>query len=234
MSRKKLPPKNFEWTSNLAYAVGLLVTDGCLSNDGRHIILRSSELKQIDNFKKCLGLTNIVGRVSPTKTTFTKKESYRVQFCNAQLYRWLLTIGLFPAKTYNLGAIGVPNDYFRDFLRGHLDGDGSVTVYQDTYNTKIKPEYVYTRFFVRFISASRIHIEWLRSSITKLIGVKGDLFHAQPRTARGVRMWVLKFMKKESMKLIPLLYYSPDVICLSRKRDKALAALEMLAAKKEK
>jgi len=43
MPRIKLPPKDFKWTPDLAYAVGLLVTDGNLSGDGRHITLRSKE-----------------------------------------------------------------------------------------------------------------------------------------------------------------------------------------------
>ena len=43
MPRRKLPHKTFVWTPQLAYAVGLLVTDGNLSPDGRHICMRSSD-----------------------------------------------------------------------------------------------------------------------------------------------------------------------------------------------
>src|SRR3989338_4553102 len=43
MPKPKLPLKDFKWSPELAYVVGLLVTDGCLSSDGRHIIMRSSE-----------------------------------------------------------------------------------------------------------------------------------------------------------------------------------------------
>lgn len=61
MPRKKLPAGHFEWTPERAYAVGLIVTDGNLSGDGRHIILRSKDIEQIKNFKKCLGLKNKIG-----------------------------------------------------------------------------------------------------------------------------------------------------------------------------
>jgi len=56
MSKSKLPDKNFEWTPKLAYVVGLLVTDGNLSKDGRHITMRSSDRQLLDTFKDCLNI----------------------------------------------------------------------------------------------------------------------------------------------------------------------------------
>lgn len=49
------------WSTELAYAVGLLTTDGNLSKDGKHINLTSKDLDQIKTFKKCLGLKNKIG-----------------------------------------------------------------------------------------------------------------------------------------------------------------------------
>lgn len=211
----------FKWTTELAYAVGLLVTDGCLSNDGRHIILRSIDREQLENFKKCLHLKNKLGIA-------------RIQFGSVKFYRWLESIGLFSNKTYTIGAIKIPDIFFRDFLRGHLDGDGSVTVYDDSYNSRINKSYVYIRFFIRFISASHVHIEWLRKKINILCGVKGDLFEIKPRDSKHVSVWQIKYMKKESLKLLNFLYYSPNVICLSRKRDKALDAVKRMSQIKRK
>ncbi len=129
MSRKKLPYKDFKWTSKLAYAVGLLTTDGNLSKDGRHITMRSSDIQLLETFKECLNLTN---KISQSKSDGrATKPSYRVQFSRVQLYRWLLKIGLFPHKTYTIGELKIPNKYFRDFLRGHLDGDGNIENYKD-------------------------------------------------------------------------------------------------------
>lgn len=161
---------------------------------------------------------------------FSRNETYRVQPGNVRLYRWLLTIGLFPAKTYSIGPIAVPDLYFRDFVRGHLDGDGCVSVYRDAYNTRINPSYIYTRLLIRFISVSQLHINWLRASLVRLAGVRGDLFLGKPRTDKGVGMWQLKFMKKESIKLISWIYYSPNIICLARKREKAFSVLKDFSA----
>lgn len=217
MPRKKLPDKNFKWTSGLAYAIGLLVTDGCLSSDGRHIIMRSSDIQLLKTFKECLNLSN---KITQTKNDgWSKKPCYKVQFGNVQLYRWLLRIGLMPRKTYTIGKLEIPDKYFRDFLRGHLDGDGCITTYKDHYNTFKNPKYIYTRLYTMFMSASKIHIEWLAENIPKLLSIKGHTIKRRPwRSDQTTDTWHLRFAKKESIKLLSWLYYNPDVPCLKRKR----------------
>ena len=48
-----------QWSADFAYALGLLVTDGSLSKDGRHICFTSTDLEQIKNYTKALQITNI-------------------------------------------------------------------------------------------------------------------------------------------------------------------------------
>lgn len=226
--------QDFIWSPEVAYAVGLLVTDGNLSNDGRHIVLRSSDLEQIENFKKCLKLSNKIG-IPKISGEYAKRICYRLQFGDVHFYQWLLEIGLFPAKTYTIGALQIPDEYFRDFLRGHLDGDGTITSYQDCYNQSKHSDYIYTRLFVRFIFASPDHIQWIRKAIIRLIGVRGDLFEIISRGREDkASIWQLKFMKKESMKLLPWIYYSKNLVCLKRKRLKAERTLLEISTMKRK
>ena len=65
-----------KWSSEFAYAIGLLVSDGCLSKDGLHITFSSKEKRQIFNFKKCLGLKSKIGK----NFSGAGNLSYRVQF----------------------------------------------------------------------------------------------------------------------------------------------------------
>lgn len=217
MPKPKLPDKNFEWSPKLAYVIGLLTTDGNLSCDGRHITMRSCDLQLLRTFKKCLNLSN---RISETfNNGWGKKRTYRIQFGNIQLYRWLLKIGLTPKKTYTVGKLEIPDNYFPDFLRGHIDGDGSIWTYKDYWNTFKNPKYIYTRLWIRFISASRIHIKWIRENIFRLLSIKGHLWERKPwRQDQTTSMWEVKFAKKDSIKLLSWLYYSSDVPCLIRKR----------------
>jgi hypothetical protein len=217
MPKLKLPDKDFEWTSKIAYITGLLTTDGNLSCDGRHIIMRSCDLQLLKTFKKCLNLHN---RISETfNNGWGKKRTYRIQFGNVQLYRWLLKIGLTPRKTYTIGELKIPDKYFPDFLRGHLDGDGSIWTYKDYYNTYKNPKYVYRRLWTKFLSASKIHIDWIRKNISKIISIKGHISEIKPwRSYQTTSIHELKFAKKDSIKLLSWLYYSSDVPCLKRKR----------------
>lgn len=217
MPKAKLPDKNFKWTSELAYVIGLLTTDGNLSKDGRHLTMRSSDVQLLKTFKECL---NLRAKIALSKNDgWAKKPTYRVQFSNVQFYRWLLKIGLFPNKTYTIGELKIPDKYFSDFLRGHLDGDGCITTYKDYWNTFKNPKYIYTRLWIRFVSASRIHIEWLRENIFKLLSIKGHAWERKPwMLHQTTSMWELKFAKKDSIKLLSWLYYNPKVPCLLRKR----------------
>ena len=222
MPGHQLPDIDFAWSPNLAYAIGLIATDGCLSTDGRHIVMRSTDMQLLKTFKKCLNISNKICYTPDVRNDgYKKKRAYRIQTSKVQLYRWLLKIGLSPAKTYTINTLSIPDEYFRDFLRGHLDGDGSVWGYTDRYNIFKNPKYIYTRVWLRFISASEAHIRWLGSTIFKLMGTKGHIWNVKKLRTNNVSMWQLKFGKKESIMLLDWMYYSPDVPCLNRKRKKA-------------
>lgn len=228
MPKAKLSSINFDWTSDLAYVIGLLATDGCLSNDGRHITMRSSDIQQLETFRKCLNISNKIGQTF--NDGWAKKPAYRIQFGNVQFYKWLLEIGLFPAKTYTIGEIKVPDKYFFDFLRGHLDGDGSIVTYTDNWNTFKNPKYIYKRIYIRFISASEKHIAWLAENIFRLSKIKGHLHQNKPtRDFQTTSIWEIKFTKNDSLKLYPYLYPSNDIACLLRKRRKIEDFIKTLA-----
>ena len=75
-------------------------------------------------------------------------------------------------------------------------------------------------FYTVFLSASRVHIEWIKATIFEKLGIKGHL------TVTGkTPMIMIKYAKAESLQLLPKIYYNPDVVCLSRKREKIEKAI---------
>lgn len=203
----------FDWTPNLAYVIGLLATDGCLSPDGRHIIFTSKDIEQIGNVRLILRLHNKIGF-----TRNPQSEAYRLTFGDVQMYDWLVGIGLTSNKSLTIGPLKIPDEYFMDFLRGHLDGDGSITTYTDSYNTYIDPKYVYERIWLRFISASQSHVIWLKDRISAITGINGRLHKTKPNHV-GNPMYILKFAKKNSLALLSKIYYSEALPCLTRKKS---------------
>lgn len=226
MPKRKLPDIDFKWSSELAYTVGLIATDGSLSKDGRHITFKSVDLELLETFKRTLGITNKISENKEVRKN--RKKAYVIQMGSIQFYRWLLRIGLFPAKTYTLGIIAIPQKYFRDFLRGHLDGDGSIFSYKDTYNSYKGKTYMNTRVYTKFLSASEKHARWLYKMMGKHSPVQGALVWHRPKDHR-VGIWEIKLAKYESLKLFRWLYYKKDLPALSRKRkiaEKLLAQIK--------
>ena len=187
----------------MAYAIGLLTTDGNLSPDGRHFDFTSNDVGLIETFKSCLNLTNRTGR---KKSTYTGKLAYRVQFGNIFLYHKLVEIGLMPNKSKILGILNIPDKFFFDFLRGHLDRDGSIKRYFDPiYKNSL-------RLYVSFLSASEKHIQWIRCKIESFLGITGYL-------RKSNRAYYLSYAKKDSIKLLKSMYYKENLPCLKRKFD---------------
>ena len=104
--------KFFKWTSNFAYGLGLLVSDGSLSKDGRHIEFTSKDFELVNLFKKCWNLENKI----TFKFNSCGNKTYRIQFSNVKLYKNLLLIGLTPNKSKTLSQLKVPSNYLLDFV----------------------------------------------------------------------------------------------------------------------
>jgi hypothetical protein len=135
------------------------------------------------------------------------------------MYGWLLGIGLTPAKSLTLGPLAVPDEFFPDFLRGCIDGDGSILRYVDRYHVAKKESYVYERLYLSLVSASRRFLEWMQTTNERLIGVTGSINVKKKPHCRPV--YVLRYAKRESLIVLPWMYYAADLPCLARKRAKA-------------
>lgn len=200
------------WRPELAYAVGLLASDGCLGQDGLWVDLTSKDKEQLLNFSKCLGRTFTIGN----KYNKAGSIGYRIQFKNKLFYEFLLSVGLTPRKSLTLGPLAIPKEYFWDFLRGSFDGDGCFYSYWDP---RWRSSHM---FYIVFASASKKHIAWLQSEIYARIGCIGHM------TTNATRdFFQLKYAKMEALAIIKEMYYTPSVICLSRKSIKIQKALKV-------
>lgn len=218
MGKRGPKPKGkvkIRWSSNFAYAIGLLVSDGCLSSNGRHITLVSKDKEMLINFMKAL---NITAKIGETHSGYKRKRAFRVQFGDVLFYQFLQSIGLMKNKSKVIGKINVPSKYFFDFLRGSFDGDGCTHSYMDP---RWRSSFM---FYTIFVSASKRHIDWLQLNIKKHIGIKGHVTGSYKKGA----VFQLKYAKKESLKVWRKMYHKKDLLSLSRKRLKINAVLRII------
>ena len=220
--RRTISAPQSGWSADLAWAIGLIATDGNLSPDGRHLMVRSKDRDMLETLRRCLGLTNRI-----TATSNGRGGHYHtLQWSDRAFYLWLMDVGLTPAKSLTLAALSIPDEYFPDFFRGCIDGDGSIRVYTDRYHASKCERYVYERLYVSIVSASGTFIDWLQATVSRLARVTASL---TVRRKRGCHpLWKLSYAKADSIRLIRWMYYAPIVPCLDRKRATAARFLSPL------
>ncbi len=200
------------WRPNLAYAIGLLATDGYLSKDTLLIDLTSKDKEQLDNFSRCLGIDFAIG----FKWNSSHDKCLRIQFKNRIFYDFLLSLGLTPKKSLTMGRLNIPDKYFFDFLRGSFDGDGCFYSYWDP---RWKSSHM---FYLSFSSASQDHIIWIQDKIRQFLLISGHI----SKSKRKGSIYSLRYAKKEALVILDKMYYNPRVVCLSRKKLKIQKALK--------
>ena len=197
----------------MAYAVGLIATDGCLLEKGRSIAFVSQDQQLVETLLHCLG------RPPKHRVELTRlgRPLYRFQIRDATLYRWLVNAGLTPRKSLTLGAIDAPRESLAHVVRGLLDGDGSIIDKVWRADTSRRSDYFYEWLRVHFVSASRAHIDWLHESLRGRLGLRGWVGTVSRPGRRPVHR--LAFGKHDSIALLGWLYADRESPCLIRKRE---------------
>lgn len=207
MGLRGAKPQNrvsIKWSPPFAYALGLITTDGCLYRDGCHINLTSKDEDQVELFRKCLGINNKIGKKG--RGGSLDKKYFQIQFGDVNFYKFLLDLGLKPAKSKTLGKLRIPNEYFADFLRGCIDGDGNI-------NIANHPESRHPQLRIRLFSASPPFLHWVLEKTKYNTTIAGGWIE----TEKDKSISRLSFGKADSIKLFSYLYY-PGVNCyLNRK-----------------
>ena len=215
------------WSPQMAYAVGLLATDGCLARDRRHIAFTSNDRDLVESFLRCLGRP-IRYR---TQRTRIGNPCYQADFSDVRLYDWLGSVGLTPRKSLTLAGIDVPNEFLLHLVRGLIDGDGSIYTLIHAPTKRTAPNYRYERLWVYFNSASVAHIEWVRSQLERVMGLRG--YMAREEREGRHPFFKLKFGKRDSIVLLSTLYADRSAPRLERKYRKWVAYVERNSVRTE-
>ena len=188
--------------------VGLITSDGCLSSDGRHIDITSKENEFLQEIKNSLEINNKIGVKFNTK----KQEAFHIQIANRNFYDFLLSIGLTQNKSLSLGAIKVPDQYFYDFLRGLIDGDGCIRRWIHPSNNR-------EQWSSRIYSGSGEFIKWLNDTTEALLRIRGRIYR------ETATKWILKYGKMAAREIVKRCYYK-DCLGLNRKIKLAKECLD--------
>ncbi len=200
---------------DLWYTVGLIASDGNLSKTGRHVNITSKDIDLLEDVKKALLITNKIS-MKGRGSKVSDKIYGALQICSVDFYRFLQSVGLTERKSLTIGELDVPDKYFRDFLRGVIDGDGCIRNWIHRTNG-------YRQWSVDITSGSLSFVTWLAERCLANFCVEGRLHSSAQH--RNNFIYEVKFGKIAAGTLLKECYY-PGCLCLERKNKLAMQFIE--------
>lgn len=112
-------------SSNKAYLLGFLYADGCVNkNNCISIIVNQKDREILEMFKNELKATNPITEINRKNG----KIHVRIVFCSKHMSDTLIQIGCVHNKTKQLHFPNIDEKYKWHFIRGFMDGDGSIVI----------------------------------------------------------------------------------------------------------
>lgn len=189
------------WSNNMAYILGLICADGNMSKVGNtvSICLHKDDAYLFGDVLKNMGSTHKV----KLHDNENKKMS-SISVTNKHLYNDLLKLGVTPNKSKTLKCPDVPKEFIPHFIRGVMDGDGSV----DSKNKRMK-----------IVSASKDFIDGL-SDMLKIIDI-GHAVYNEPYTHNNIKtdFYTIRVLRRFEVKSLYNLMYKYQRLYLNRKKQ---------------
>lgn len=202
-------------SQDLWYIIGLITTDGNLSKDGRHINITSKDRCLLLKVKKSLGLKNKItwkaNGIRPDDKIYSV-----LQIGDKKFYNFLLGINLVPKKSLVLGRLKIPDSYFKDFFRGVIDGDGSISNWVHKTNKN-------QQWSLKITSGSENFVRWLEDEIKIKFKAKGKIYGYKYKNKKNF-IYNLKFGKFATKVILKECYYE-NCLALNRKLKQAQRCL---------
>jgi len=120
------------WSSDMAYILGFIYGDGCISC--RHGYLMAIEL----SIKDINILTSMASRFGVVPISIIKrnkghskgKKYCKISLYSKQIYNDLIKLGVTERKSLTAVFPYIPKEYMPDFVRGYFDADGCISLFK--------------------------------------------------------------------------------------------------------
>jgi len=133
--------------SQSAWLLGLLAADGCIEGNRKRWILSQSGDHGLDIIKEVSGLISFGGVIHRGQPKVGNTYHY-IRVSSSQMVSDMSAYGIVPAKTLTYSMPDIPAEFSADFMRGYIDGDGSIGVYEVNNYPALVLSLVGTKSFV--------------------------------------------------------------------------------------
>jgi hypothetical protein len=202
------PPKAAEffrvWTPEMAYVLGLWWTDGCMrikAHGAHEFEIASNDRDHLETVARIIGGNYNLRKVSKDS------QCYKIIFCSKEMYQDLEAHGGTPRKSRTIGFPHVSQELLPHFVRGVVDGDGTLAWNGD-------------RPVLHIYSGSTLFLHTMVDAIEDATGIPAPC----PRANRD--NWYVKWSTIRAKCLTGWLYVDHPGIALSRKASIAAQFIE--------
>lgn len=211
----KLPQQYFKinvnffrkWSPEMAYVLGLIITDGCVSKGSVSLCLNDREL-----LEKVRQVMSSGHKITPSKH---QKGLYIFRFAREKLIKDLDRLNVVPQKSLKVKFPQIPQDYLPSFIRGVFDGDGSVYFDMRSKNCLVRS---------KFCSGSKDFIVRLENGLQSLGLPRRNIY--EQKTKNGV-YYMFRYGHNDSKNLFDILYKNAqNGLFLERKYKKFLEGFQ--------
>ena len=235
MGLSKLRKFNKEYFSSInatkAYWMGFIYADGWIvynpykRNYELGIQLQAQDLYHLETFRDEIGGNHKItskhfeGIIHNNKVS-SVTDSNVLRIFSKSIVTDLMKWNILPNKSDLPNYPVIPNEFFIDFLRGYIDGDGCF--YFDTKRHLM---------FIHITSAHREVLDYIRQTLYSSFEISTSVYQENTKKYR-----LYCYVQSDCLKLCKLLYYSSDIPYLKRKYEKYLKWLpytEMYKTKSE-
>ena len=189
-------------TEEKAYWLGFLYADGYVGENTIELTLKESDYNHLAKFAKALDYD---GPISYKKDV----KAYRVSLCSQYLCDSLTKKGCMKAKSLILNFPTndqVPTELIKHFIRGYIDGDGSIGIYLSNKTDK-------TKQFRCSILGTKDFLDNL------YLILKKECFITKTKYSPHGKAWALNISgNKKNIKVMQFLYNNANIY-LDRKYD---------------
>lgn len=196
------------WSFEMAYMLGYIFADGNVAwntTKGYYSLTVTASQKDKDHLER----TRLM--MASTKPLLYGKstQSYRLIVNSKKICKRLIGLGVTPKKSLTLKFPKMSQRYLKDFIRGYVDGDGSLR-----YFARERSPY----FELMISSGSEDFLKVLEKKIFKELQIRSRLFKT------GKNCYVLRYFCAKGLKLATWLYQDAKIY-LERKYNKYQEAL---------
>lgn len=196
------------------YLLGLLMTDGCVKSNHNSITLTS---KDKDHLMKIINL------IDPTMKIRDKNTCFEIGIYSKELKLWLVSKGCTPQKSLNLQFPTVPEKFLPDFLRGCIDGDGSLGIYKNINRVYLcGSSFPFLETFSKTLIKRKIKNTFYKVKNSKHSSINDKIIN------RTSDHWRVEITQLNAKKLVEWIYYPGHKLSLDRKKKIAEIIMQFI------